>query len=810
MPIPSAGSGRTHESRRRSSGLLAMLPILAVLGALLLPFAHVAAASVTIEARGLVGGRYESGGWLAIAISLANDGAPVSGAVVADGADGTVRRPVDLPAGSRKQVELYVRPSGVAREVKVRFEDDAGQALASTAAEVRTFSLEASSIGIIGDGAGMLRAQIVARGQGAGEPLTLAVSDLPQRPEPLNGLGAIVWAGDSTTLTPDQARSLERWVASGGQMIVVGGPDWQARTAAFDGLLPMTDLRAADDVPTTALADLAGIEDELPAATVASGTLRDGALGLATTADEAALPLLATMSFGGGRVTYLAVDIGAEAFRNAASAPLLWARLLPQQSTGQGGFVDQGMDAESIMTQALAAIPALEVPPAELLLAVLAAYILLIGPISYIVLRRIDRRELAWVTAPLLVILFTAGAYGVGSSLKGTAIVVNEIAMVRAAVDGSAASVQTFAGIFSPSRETYDVTADGDALLASVRSFDQPEARRSYVVEQGEPARLLGLQVTTFGLQTVRADTVVDYTPGLGVTWHAGDGEITGEVTNRSPGVMTDVAIVTTTGGRMIGDLEPGEAREFQLRFTLPQGSPSDAVYGFGGFESSSERERAIQARRQVIDTLVGYGQFGMAPMGGQSLDRGPFIVGWRSDEPPTTLQLEGVEAQRYSQTVEVISGRPSLGPGHVQLDPLQLSASLVSTDGDASGNDGASVFVGNGTGTFSISLPLEAFGLDVSAITIIGGNDPSMLSTQMGNMPGMFPAGYKVEVQNVASGEWTELGDLSQSTQFTVEDPASVLDAGGRIAVRVVGADIDPSFGQMPIWISAVVEGEI
>lgn len=812
MPSPIIAIRRSPGAslaRRRALGLL---PIVAVLCALLLPFSTAVAASVTMEARGLVGGRYESGGWLALSISLGNDGPPVSGAVVADGADGTVRRPVDLPAGARKQVELYVRPAGVAREVKVRFETDAGETIANTAVEVRTFSIDAASLGIVGDGAGILRAQIVARGQGAGEPLTLAVSDLPQRPEPLDGLAALVWAGDSTTLTPAQARAMERWVASGGQLVVVGGPDWQARTAAFTELMPMTDLAAVDGVSSAALAELAGVEDALPAVTVASGTLRDGALGLATTEDEAALPLVATMSFGAGRVTYLATDIGAEAFRNAATAPLLWARILPQQSVANGGFVDQGMDAEGIMTQALAAIPSLEVPPAELLLAVLAAYILLIGPISYIVLRRLDRRELAWVTAPLLVVLFTAGSYGVGSSLKGTSVVVNEIAVVRAAVDGAAASVQTFAGVFSPSREAYDVTVDGDALLAPVRSFDQdPNARRSYVVEQGEPARLRDLQVTTFGLQAIRADSIVEYEPGLGVTWHAGDGEITGEVTNRSDGVMTDVAVVTTTGGRMIGDLDPGETREFTLRFALPQGSPSDAVYGFGGFDNASDRQREIQARRQVIDTLVGYGQFGMQPMGGQSLDHGPFIIGWRSDAAPTSIQLEETEAQHYSQTVEVISGRPALGPGHVQLEPLQLSASLVATDGDASANDGASAFVGNGTATFSISLPLEAFAMDITSVTVVAGSDPSMLTTQPGGVfPGMFPLGYSVEVQDVASGEWWELGDLAQAPRLTVDDPASVVDAGGRIAVRVVGTEIDPSFGQMPVWISAAVEGDI
>ena len=63
------------------------------------------------------------------------------------------------------------------------------------------------------------------------------------------------------------------------------------------------------------------------------------------------------------------------------------------------------------MSGALSTLPALDVPPAELLLVVIVAYILLIGPISYFVLRRIDRRELAWVTAPILVVVFTACSY---------------------------------------------------------------------------------------------------------------------------------------------------------------------------------------------------------------------------------------------------------------------------------------------------------------------------------------------------------------------------------------------------------------
>ena len=44
----------------------------------------------------------------------------------------------------------------------------------------------------------------------------------------------------------------------------------------------------------------------------------------------------------------------------------------------------------------------------------LGAYILLIGPINYLVLRRLDRREWAWVTMPVLIVVFAVGAYGFG------------------------------------------------------------------------------------------------------------------------------------------------------------------------------------------------------------------------------------------------------------------------------------------------------------------------------------------------------------------------------------------------------------
>ena len=77
-----------------------------------------AADAITLEARSLVGGRFESNGWIAIAATLSNGGSPVTGYLAADGEDGTVRRFVELPAGAHKLVTIYLRPAAFVRTIR--------------------------------------------------------------------------------------------------------------------------------------------------------------------------------------------------------------------------------------------------------------------------------------------------------------------------------------------------------------------------------------------------------------------------------------------------------------------------------------------------------------------------------------------------------------------------------------------------------------------------------------------------------------------------------------------------------------------
>jgi hypothetical protein len=786
--------------------------LIATLAVLLSAVPVHAASSVRIEANALVGGRYEVGGWLALSVTLVNDGAPTDGYLSAPSTTGTMRHLVEMPAGARKVVTLYIEPEAFAREVTVTYTEPNGAVTATV--EVQVFEQAADQVAVVGDTTGSLRPQLLGMsGTSAPEPLPLSVADIPERTEPLDGIAAIVWASDSGTLAEGQRRALERWVVAGGQLVVIGGPDWQARTAAFGDLLPLTDLDAVDDVDLGALAGWAGGDPSaLDGATVSTGTPRADGHAIVRSGDTI---LASFRPLGAGRVVYLGVDLATESFRTWDGSPAMWGRILPANAFLEqflGGFpMREQMD--SSMVRALQTLPTLNVPPVELLLGVIVGYILLIGPVSYLVLRRIDRRELAWVTAPILVIAFSACSYGIGRSMKGSDVVVNQVSVVRTSPAGTA-TVQTYAGIFSPDRATYDVTVAGDALLArldptidGIREDTGGGSASGIVVDQGDPAHLRGLGIGVFGFQAVSADGLVDHAPSLTLSWRSDGDDMIGTVTNVSDHEMTDVAYVGPSGGERIGTLAPGASGEFTApRSNFNGSSASDQVYGFGGFANGTDDQRRITLRRNVIDGLVGYAGFpGSEFFGGGDL--GPFVIGWTEDEGPMPASVDGVQARRYLSTVEVLTAAAPLGIGQVTIRPHQMAVNVIATDGDVGSVERGFVTIIDGSATFSVALPLEASGLAATSLEVVIAPDAQSLVTDPGSFAGFWPPGYTVEVRNPRTGEWTELGDLNEANRFTIDDPADALTPEGRMEVRVSGS-VDPNFGQQSIFVGAVVEG--
>ncbi len=793
---------------RPAAVIAVVLAVLSLAGVTPSPVA--AASAVEIEARPLVGGRYEVGGWAAVSVTLANPGEPTDGYLLATSDAGTVRRHVELPAGARKVVPLYLQPDAFQRRVEIRYEEPNGTVRSTV--EVRVLESSQRQTAIVGDGGGAIRPQLGGGIDGnASEPIPLGPADVPERPEPLAGIDSIVWAGDSAALSEGQRRSLERWVADGGELVVVGGPDWQSRTGGLTDLLPIDGLAAVDEVDQAALAAWSGSDAGAHETdTVSTGELRDGARALVTADDGTVIASMRTV--GAGRVVLLGIDAATDAYRGWEGSPRLWSRLLPSGAVLEDfmGFPGEE-NVQDAMSQALGNLPALEVPPAELLLVVIVGYILLIGPISYIVLRRMDRRELAWVTAPLLVVLFTACSYGIGNVAKGGEVLVNQITLIRSSGVGTTASVETYAGIFSPTRATYDLSVDADALVGRLRPSGMQTDASASVADQGQPAYLRGLGVSVFGFEGVSAAGQVEHVPSLEVSWRTEDDELVGTVTNVGDAPLEDVAYISQSSGEMIGALEPGQSAEFELaRMNFNGSAASEQVYGFGGFENQTEAQRRSLVRRQVIDSLVGYGVHAPGMDFSTAHARGPYVIGWRDADGPMPVAIEGLDARRSAVAVEVLSVRPVAESGEVVVSPAQMSVNVGQLEGNASSVGPGMVTVSDGAATFTIGLPLDAAGIEVTELELLAGADPGMAIMEQGGLVGFWPKGTVLELRDPATGDWRALGDLSESTRIEVDDPAAAFGGTGILTVRVSGPPVNPQFGETAVFVTARVSGVV
>ncbi len=544
----SSPSGAQRPSRRVARALATIGLIAGALGSHAAPVA--AADLPTMEGRVLLGGNARVGSWMTIAVHLVNNGPAINGELrLAGGSQRQTRfgTAVDLPTQSDKTYVLYAQPPAFGSELEIVLEEG-DRTVVSTKVKFAVHDSAQLVVAVVAEHPERIVSIIdLPPNQNQVVPLVMSIApeDLPERVEAWGMIDRIIWQDvDAARLSPAQLDALRGWVAGGGRLVIAGGTSGPKALAAFpDALLPYRPT-AITDVPAASLSGLLGVvpagATQLPAL---SGSLTDG-LTLATVGDRV---VAAERTYGGGQVTLLGFDPTAAWIVDSKASKGLWRGLLPSRSSGGLTPLD-----DSMLVSAVAQLPSLALPPIGGLIVLLAAYILLIGPVNYLVLRRLDRREWAWLTMPVLVVVFTVVAYGFGAALRGNEVIVNEVAIVRGATGATDGTGQVYIGVFSPSRGTYQLRVPGGALLSAPINgdiFGGAAPASQLDVLQGDPARVRDLDVGFGSLRTIRADTAV-VVPLIETDLRLEDGRLKGTIRNASSGLLQNSAVVL--GGTVV------------------------------------------------------------------------------------------------------------------------------------------------------------------------------------------------------------------------------------------------------------------
>jgi len=798
------------------------------------PLALVASAgeAIGMESKVLLQGHTRVGSWMAIGVQFTNDGPALDGELrIAGGSQGRTRFSVavNLPTDSRKAYVLYAQPPAFGRSVKVELVAG-GTTVASADVAYLVHDSSQLVIGIVAEKPqGIIGELDLDPGPSGAAPaiVSLGVGDLPERIEGWATLDRLIWQDvDSNTLTTAQLAALRGWIAGGGRLVIAGGTAGIGTLSGFpDDLLPYRPT-ATLDIAAEAVAGLAGPlpanATDLPALAGSPGAGR----ALATSGDRV---IAGELDYGSGRVTVVGFDPTTSWLAESKNVESMWRRFLPNR-TGGGPVITAD---DSQIVNAVGQLASLALPPIGGLIAILGGYILLIGPVNYLVLKRLDRRELAWITMPVLIAVFAVSAYGLGTALRGNDLIVNEVAIVRGAPGAAEGTAQVYLGIFSPSRATYQVQVPGGALLATPISGDFSVGGDAGTLDvvQGDPSLIRNLSVGFSSIRTVRAESATTV-PLLEAALSLEDGVLSGTIRNRSEQTLEKVAVVLGTSVAVVGDVAAGAEKTVTLR---PAGNPffqtlSDRIFGqvfFGDSSQLTDEGLRMRVRHAVVDQLTYDPMFGN--LGSLSAST-PVILAWGRDAV-LSVNVENQTTRRNANVLYYLPVDVAIR-GKTTFPNDLIQSAVVSSDAAFFSKDPFSVNMGVGSATIAYQ-PITFEGrLDATELQLalnFGGNsfpvgNPVSIArldampvpcTDLANTqpPGCQPVRLdgipELELfDRTGAGSWVRLPHVAQGSAYSIKDPERYVDpASGQVLIRFVNEMRESSVGfQFQVAISGVI----
>jgi len=88
-------------------------------------------------------------------------------------------------------------------------------------------------------------------------------------------------------------------------------------------------------------------------------------------------------------------------------------------------------------------------------LGLLVLLAVLIGPVDYLVLKRLDRQPWTWVTCGFWIVVFTVGAYYGVQALRGGSLQLRVVSMLDGIAGSGQAWATTYSGLFAPRSQQY-------------------------------------------------------------------------------------------------------------------------------------------------------------------------------------------------------------------------------------------------------------------------------------------------------------------------------------------------------------------
>lgn len=439
---------------------------------------------------------------------------------------------------------------------------------------------------------------------------------------------------DTSTLSEKQYEALKQWTAEGGTLILSLGSHYQNVLSGFK-----------DDFVSGTIGDIKKrnltwntIEQEVSMQNVEciDFELGDGEIMSAYTADGSAWK----KNYGMGGVAVLSYSLSMEPFASSTWKKNVAAAIFEEASNN----IDLDARREKINDMfntgsRLATVAESVKRPSSLLYGLLLLfYVVFVGPILYLILKKKNKREIVWIAIPITSLVFTGIIYCTSFIYRINKPLLNSFTIIRSSENSAEETV--YSEVVCPSAKKYTFKINGDysgfrnQYYQYDYSFfgngsDSKEANYDYMYldNGGENEVILNSDSNfdkfDFSMTRVLNEGVGEISCDLDCNINS----FTGTITNNTVYDLSDVIVTYENLFYLAGDIKKGETVNVDsTKIVSSTGYGAvDSLYNY--VSTADERYKLYQVNSQIENSMVDITKYNQVNVWGTVLSYKPDLM---------------------------------------------------------------------------------------------------------------------------------------------------------------------------------------
>ena len=353
------------------------------------------------------------------------------------------------------------------------------------------------------------------------------------------------------------------------------------------------------------------------------------------------------------------------------------------------------------------------------------------------------------------------------------------------------AAITSYMGLFSPRMQSYEILIDGESLISPVSGYDPgpwgatgPTTGSQMVLEQGQPAKVKGLTVNQWAMQSFMAEGSWEDFGTFTSDLRMENETLIGTVRNDSQYPLTDVVITMQSRYARLGDMAPGEEKSVNMGLSNLQSDRFGPPLSYRLFQerfTSGPMPRDLEQKSNILSSIFENGPWSklssrlMPTAAGSATASEILVFGWLDQAPPLVSVENNTLTQKTTALVYSLLNYSVPQTGFQSIPAGMISGAMIRNPQNG-GNCGVSTSVqmASGQAEFEYQIPSSIKNFQVEKLKLSLWRDSG---NQMG-MPG-------IALYNWEDDSWVSIQDPIQGVNV-IQEAAPYVSMDGAVRVQL------------------------